>query len=333
MKIIRSLAFPTLALSCLVAPALADDQCKPLRLIESIDMTPVAGGARMTVPVTVNGKTQNFLVATGAGATSLTAAAGAALGLHVWYNDFEVLTGGVLLDFNGYASHHFFHLDNFQIGNLQRDFFYTLMTPDPNLGVSPPFDGLLAGDLIYHYDVELDFAAHKFNVFWQDHCPGQGVHWPAASIGVAEATWRYRQDDVKRRNSAGSSGIVVEGVDIRTTVLLDGKPFTANIDTGEEVSTLNTTSARVAYEVMADSPGSKPSGGVIAAAPADGKGAPAAETVLVNGQKDVFLPHVSHFVVRRRDSHQPALPGAAGSDRRQRSGKYYCDRYPYRAGR
>lgn len=39
------------------------------------------------------------------------------------------------------------------------------------------------------------------------------------------------------------------GGDIRTTILLDGKPFTANIDTGQEVSSLNTVAARAVYGI------------------------------------------------------------------------------------
>src|SRR5471030_437951 len=69
-------------LPCFVqSPAWADD-CGPLKQITSVDMVPAAQGARMLVPVTINGMPKQMLLNTAGGISNLQKGAVEAMGLH-----------------------------------------------------------------------------------------------------------------------------------------------------------------------------------------------------------------------------------------------------------
>jgi predicted aspartyl protease len=296
----------------LASPALAAS-CSPLQRVASLEMTPLAGGARETVPLGVNGSILHVLLDTEGGSSSLTAAAGKMLGLRARG------AAGRLLDANGNASRSYFLIDSVNLGGLRSRNYALMVTPTAD----GRFDGVLAADLLSHFDVEMDFAAHRLALYSQDHCPGQVVYWTTPSVAVAQISVRSRADDKVGFAQAGGLNAVIHpnsndnlgmsyvnggkdtqsmasvtGSDIRMTVTLDGKDFTANIDTGLEVSTLNTDAARAAFGVTADSPNSTPLGGAARAvsSPAGSAIKPQAsvsETVTVEAQRGAF-EHTFH---------------------------------------
>jgi hypothetical protein len=260
----------------------------------------------MAAPLIVNGVRMNLLVATAAGASSLTLAAAHSLGLSA--RD----TGEYrFLDASGYASHNYFYLRSVELGTLPGKDISLVSTPDPNFGRRPHLDGVLAADLMGLYDVEIDFASRRMTYFLPGQCPGrqraivselERSAPPPAYGGIVPIRLVSHAEDEKRgynpgRDSAEGTMVIQSmfpayipantdmiGGDIRTTILLDGKPFTANIDTGQEVSSLNTVAARAVYGITPESPGSMP----VVSPPDAGAESGVSETVIVHGTK-LFL--------------------------------------------
>jgi hypothetical protein len=107
-----------------------------------------------------------------------------------------------------------------------------LISPDP-LSAKKSFAGYLGADLLRHYDLEFDFADHKFNLFAQDHCPGKVIYWPAAAVAAVPIH------------------VILTG-QIILPVQLDGKNLQAMFDTGSSDTFLDT---KVAADVFNLKPG------------------------------------------------------------------------------
>jgi len=228
------------------------DDCGPLKLLTSVDLTPLPGG-RMLVPVTINGVPKKMLLGTAGDFTTLNAALVKELNLNAL-----ITRRAKLIDSAGNASRMYVHAQSFQIGTLEGKDFPFLITPDPITGESAAFDGILAGDVMAHYDVEMDFATGKMSIFSQDHCPGRVVHWPASVVAVVPFQERGPLPaglDEQRRRFAEH-----QDFHIRVPVSLDGKNFLATINTGSPLSTISAGVAKYEFGITADSPGSVPLG-------------------------------------------------------------------------
>lgn len=194
----------------------ADQKC-PLTQYASLDMgTDATGG--VYVPVAVNGHSENLLIDTGGIASMLTDSTVNTLSLAR-----EPLSGRVLVFMIGARIIQLVHADTVQLGSMVAHHVGFLVMPD---GWMPSEEeGTLAPDVMGNYDVELDFAKAKFNLFSPQHCPGQVVYWthePYAQIPV----------------NIDSMGQVL------TTVQLDGKSIEAGIDTGTSRSIVGFEAAR-----------------------------------------------------------------------------------------
>jgi len=99
------------------------------------------------------------------------------------------------------------------------------------------FDGTLAPDMLKHYDVDLDFAHGKMNLFSQDHCPGKVLYWTKGDYVVLPMQ-------------------VAPSSHIRLPVTVDGKTIMAIVDTGA-VSSIMSMHAANFLGVSEDSPGLK----------------------------------------------------------------------------
>ncbi len=234
----------------LAAPAAAQD-CGPLKQAASLDLTPFAGG-RFLVPVTINGTPQPMLLNTGGGITNLGAQAVERLGLRA-INDSRVKA----LDSNGNASERYVQVQEFSLGAILARNIEFMVAPNPNAGGSGAFAGSLAGDLMSRYDVELDFAARKMNVFLQDHCPGKVLYWnPAVAAEVPIELHRPTPTNAFAPHLRDPR----RDIHIWVPVMLDGKPLRAMINTAAPNSTLTADVARFAFDITPDSPGSIPLG-------------------------------------------------------------------------
>jgi hypothetical protein len=238
-------------LSCLLQPAVAAEDCGPLKQITSIDLVPAPQGPRMLVPVTINGMSRNMLLNTAGGISSLQRAAVDAMGLHA-IDDSRVK----MLDSGGNASTYFVQVDDFAMGAIRGpNMQFVVSTGGAN--ANPPFVGSLAGDLMSQYDVEIDFAARKLNFFSKDHCPGHVLYWKPAAVAVVPLTYDLPTGDNSR---TGFRHYTPREIHLSVPVTLDGKNFDAQINTGANFSTISANTAKFQFGVTADSPGSTPMG-------------------------------------------------------------------------
>jgi predicted aspartyl protease len=215
-----------------------------------VNLTPEDG--RFFAPVTINNNAAKMLVDTGGGITSINSGATEALGLHP-------IDGAriQLLDTTGNVSKKYVGLDDFTIGGLRTNKVQFMVAPGS--GGDSGHAGSLSGDLLSLYDMELDFAAAKLNLFSKKHCPGKVIYWPHQ--GVAQVPFTL-QRPTGNNSRTGFESYVDRGAHIWVPVLLDGKPFHAMIDTGSSRSTISAKTAKFILGVSADSPGSTPIGSV-----------------------------------------------------------------------
>ncbi|HEY5084585.1 MAG TPA: pepsin/retropepsin-like aspartic protease family protein, partial [Rhizomicrobium sp.] len=233
--------------------------CGPLKEVASLKMTVLADGARVGVPLTINGTPVLLLVDTGAGMSSLTGPAAAQLGMRQRNSDAMHLVNA-----DGAAIHRYYLADNFQLGRLAAKNVPFMQNVD--IGEAR-ISGAIGPDLMVHYDVEMDFSQQRLTYFSQDHCPGHVVHWSSDAvtqvpIGIAARAKDYPPPLVAGAAIDFPSDLLqtvltravapVLGTDIRTQVMLDGHVFTANIDTGLDYSTINSKAAQDYFDVPLD---------------------------------------------------------------------------------
>lgn len=267
--------------------------CGPLQEIASLKMNLLSDGSRVSVPLTINGKLVNLLVDTGTGMSSLTKPAAAML--DVRKRDSQAVH---LVDKDGAKVHGYYIADSFQLGKLTaRDipFLQDIDAEDARVG------GAMGPDLMVRYDVEMDFADQKLSYFSQDHCPAHILHWSSDAVTQVPISIRERARDYPPAMLPGAAldmpqnilqGMIARanasalGTDIRTTVMLDGQEFTANIDTGLDNSTINSKAARDHFGVALE-----PSKPQASAAQPDLPAQPGVEAVTVTASRQQHRFH------------------------------------------
>jgi predicted aspartyl protease len=224
----------------LTTPALAEN-CNQLVQRASLDMTRTRADV-VFVPVAVNGTEMQMLLDTGGGISSVSAKTAAALNLS------RLESGVKTLDMRGNASRQFVHLDSLALGPLKGKDIDLMIWPDPNA----QFDGLIAGDLLARYDVELNFVTGKVNIFSSDHCEGKVIYWPATALAVVPFSMNR---PVSGNPDERATINLLPDTHIRVPITLDGKNFSAIVDTGASITTMSAAAAKIAFGITADSPG------------------------------------------------------------------------------
>lgn len=205
-----------------------------LQRLASFDISPQPDGLA-TIPVTVEGKRENFLVDTGGYFSTISSPLAKSLDLTVQplNRNIEIYAAdGAMLD-------HYVNVHPLIIGGARFGDVHLML--DPVRGVARPngFQGTLAEDLLGRLDLDFDFGAHKLNLFSQKHCKGRVVYWAPAYAVVP-----FTLDDNH----------------INLAVTLDGKTFTASLDTGSSFTLLSASAANRAFGLRPHSPGMKPTG-------------------------------------------------------------------------
>jgi predicted aspartyl protease len=220
----RNFTIPTLLMLACLCPGMAMAAGCSLKMVNTVPMELANNGARVFVPVVINGTPERFMLDTGGDLTQISAAVAEELKLP------SVETNIKMLDLYGNASTKAVKVDTFVLGRLRdRNTTLPISTFFQNGG---PVAGLLAADYMGEYDTELDFAGGKMNYFSQDHCPGNVVYWPAAAIAVVPMRLVDRH--------------------LHLDVMLDGHPFRAMIDTGATGTTLTTEEAKRVFDLSAE---------------------------------------------------------------------------------
>jgi hypothetical protein len=183
--------------------------CGKLQILNIVHMTPVDGGLREMVPVSINGAQKNFVFDTGGFYTQVARPVVEELKLPVRQGNIQ------MFDVTGNISRDQASIHEFMIGRMRgMDRIFQVMS---NPG---PVDGIFAVDFLYPMDADIDFGTNTMNFFSQDHCAGQVVYWTSpASVGVVP--------------------IAMDGYHMIVPVTLDGHEERAVVDTGATGSTLS----------------------------------------------------------------------------------------------
>jgi predicted aspartyl protease len=177
----------------------------------------------VSIPAQVNGNDVTLAIDTGGFASSLTQAAADRLGI-VRHR----MNNVVIRDMGGKVADEYVQVNKFRIGNLERGGVYLSV-----MASFPGFDGLIAPDILRNYDVELDFAGNRFNLFRPHPCKDRAVYWTG--------------------NYAAIPFSVTSDGHMRVPVTLDGQDTYAIIDSGAGVSALSMQSAHRLFGLGPDS--------------------------------------------------------------------------------
>ena len=193
-----------------VHAAAAADVCGLPSVAATVALKPVADSNLLTVPVAINGKPKEFLLAVSGNPTEISQAAIIDLGLvksvkygqRMEYNMSLFGRGGEgagatsvenmgvpMTDArNGRGSEPVAQVDigAFTIGGTTGKGLKFDMSKDKELGHSKPWDGLLTGNFFSKYDVEMDFAGKQLVYLTHSECtdPAKLVFWPHGAVAV-----------------------------------------------------------------------------------------------------------------------------------------------------
>jgi predicted aspartyl protease len=180
--------------------------CQPAPVAE-LRMTADEDG-RVSVPVTLDGHTVNLLVDTGAGISMLSQLAVSTLGLR------EITAHRLTMElYGGDASHHYVIARNVDLGGIDLHPMPFFIAPDERFRAET--SGALGVDFLERYDVELDFANGRLNLFSKDSCPVRAAYWTKGPF--ARIPFQFDRDR-----------------HIKVPVRLDGTEMFAQLDTGAE---------------------------------------------------------------------------------------------------
>lgn len=189
-----------------LAASAENTPCQPVRIAE-LRLTTDEDG-RVNVPVTLDGHAVNLLVDTGGGVSMLSQLTVSNLGLH------EITARRLTMElYGGEASHRYVIARDVDLGgtNLHPAPFFVAPDERFRLGTS----GALGADLLERYDVELDFANGRLDLFSKNSCPGHAAYWTKGPF--ARIPFLFDRDR-----------------HIRVPVQLDGTQMLAQLDTGAE---------------------------------------------------------------------------------------------------
>jgi predicted aspartyl protease len=223
---LRGYGFLALALACAFSNTAWAADCKPLNIVSILDMTPIDRSGVVTVPISLNGTEKNFLLDTGGISSQVTPEVAEELKLPQHRSNVEFYAA------DGTLSQTAARVREFTMGKLR--------ATDMDLQVSPNGMEIMSPVAFPAYDFEMNFAARKLNILSSDHCEGKVIYWPAQALAAVP--------------------IRIRDYHVEVPVKLDGKDFTAIIDTGSSTSSIRQDVARSAFDLAPGSPDMTPDG-------------------------------------------------------------------------
>lgn len=146
-------------------------ECSPLTALAELDIITDEQSGAWAFPVIVNGTTKYFMAANGRPFSTINESVVEELNIST--------TAGTqtIMDFRGqWYMPDMARPESLRIGNLSAD----NIPLQVDLGQGP--DGMIGGDILRNYDVEVDFVNRKFFILDQDHCEGDILHWQATAL-------------------------------------------------------------------------------------------------------------------------------------------------------
>jgi predicted aspartyl protease len=215
------------------ATAAHADNCQLTR-VASLDMTMTDDG-RILVPVKFGDTSTFMMIDTGAPLSALEPDSISDLGLttkRIYQGQMFNSLGQAFTDMAVVPS---LTLDNFHGSDVK------FLVDPSRLVHDARVAGTLGADFLRHYDVELDFANRKLNLFTQDHCPGKVIYWPASAVAVVPF-------------QLAQTGHIV------LSLQLDGQPIQALFDTGAGYSVLDLATAQDQFGLKSGAADMTPNG-------------------------------------------------------------------------
>jgi predicted aspartyl protease len=223
---LRGYGFLALAFACAFSNAAWAADCKPLNIVSILDMTPINRSGMVTVPISLNGTPKDFLVDTGGIYPQVTSKVADELKLPQHRSPVEFYAADGSLSRTAALVH------DFTMGKLRAS--------DMDLQISPGGMEIMSPLAFPSYDFEMNFATRKLNILSSDHCEGKVIYWQSQALAAVP--------------------IKIRDFHVEVPVKLDGKDFTAIIDTGASSSTIRQDVARSAFDLTPTSPGMTPAG-------------------------------------------------------------------------
>ncbi|HEX3673654.1 MAG TPA: aspartyl protease family protein [Rhizomicrobium sp.] len=195
--------------------------------VADLELTTEPSG-QVAIPVSIDDRTYMLAVDTGTIHTVITSRVADELQLE------RDLSAQVYVMAGGIPIYQVAYSHSFKVGTMTTGRVGLLVTSPNSLNYDT--DGLFGPDAMNNYDVEIDYAHGRFNLYSQDHCPGQVVYWTRGA---------YAQVPMH----------VDEDWHISVPLTMDGKPLNAFIDTGAARSFMTLGTVRELYGLTPDSPG------------------------------------------------------------------------------
>ena len=210
------------------SPAWAAKSCE-LELAASLDLDPAELPGRAMIDAVIKDTPQKMIIDTGATQTMIDEGV---------VKQFDLLRTDVsahfrMQDYYGNPIRQGAVIPFLQTGNLLARDVHALILTQP---LTPPAAGVIGPDLLMHFEVELDFAKKKMNLFAPDHCPGQVVYWthdPVVTVPIRVDGFGHVDLDLA----------------------LDGKTIPAHLDTGAPLSSMTLKNAADDFGLTPDAPG------------------------------------------------------------------------------
>lgn len=213
-------------------PVRAENCVQSLHILNSVQMQATTDRTVMVVPVKIDNADKKLLLDTGGFVSQISRATANSLDLPERYREQR------LFDLAGNSSNAQTTLPTLTLGSQSKTDVPMVVAPNPDLGTSLPYDGLLATDLFPGDDIDMDFGARRLTTFSPDHCDGQVIYWPADRIAVVPITV--------------SRNLII------IPVIVDGQPLNAVMDTGSQYTVLNMEVANRLFGLTPSSPDMAP---------------------------------------------------------------------------
>lgn len=215
--------------------AIADD-CK-LGRTASFDFTEQGGG--IVVPVSLDGTRVPLALDTGSPISAVDPEVAKKLGL------IEKRMFQGMYNMKGEVFTYLAVVHDLGVGDNHGSDVKMVVWPSP-MSRDGSVAGVLGADLLRHYDIDIDFGAHKLNLFSQDHCPGRVVYWTSGPVAVVPVH-------------------VVNSGHIILPVTLDGHELDAILDLGSTHSLVSMAFAHNLFGLSDRSPGMEKTGEIYGA--------------------------------------------------------------------
>ncbi|HWD26241.1 MAG TPA: retroviral-like aspartic protease family protein [Rhizomicrobium sp.] len=203
-------------------PAARAQDCAPQTKVATLALEPAIDKKEEYVPVTINGVQKLMLLDTGGAMTEVTTEAVDELHLARRHGNFR------LYNIYGESSDQFV-VGSLEIGPLKAQGVALAVAPgDHVFGEDYELAGVLAPDILKHYDIDVDFGSDTLNLFSPDHCAGKVIYWQPERVAVIPMR-------------------VLHSGHIMVQVALDGQPVTAILDTGAYHTTLALPAAETQF--------------------------------------------------------------------------------------